>query len=139
MTIAEAVTGPSGDAQCSNIIFCPVLELPSSLQRELQPFLGAFPGNVSEETKYTMCVANEGFGIGFHRHSAAIFMLVEGRKKWYMGPQSTEHNTPTHPGFYREKSTHKCIQVAGEALYVPNQWYHEIFNLEYTAGVQALG
>ena len=44
----------------------------------------------------------------------------------------------THPRFYRELSSHKCIQQPGEVLYVPNDWYHEIFNLEYTLGIQAL-
>ena len=44
----------------------------------------------------------------------------------------------THPGFYRDLASHKCIQRPGEVLYVPNEWYHEIFNLDYTVGIQAL-
>ena len=86
---------------------------------------------------------------GYYHHSFIFincetrtfkFMLIEGVKKWYMcSSDGLEADTDTHPGFYREKSTHKCIQKSGEVLYVPTEWYHEIFNIsEYTAGIQAL-
>jgi hypothetical protein len=108
--------------------------------------------------KFTLCMANEGFGIGMHKHGPALFFLTEGRKKWYLshpGPideriaaandsqesgSSTSSISPTHPGFYAELSTHKCIQEPGELLLVPNLWYHEIYNLASpTIGIQALG
>ena len=97
--------------------------------------------NVSESmNKFTLTLASEGFGIGIHKHREAMFMLIEGVKKWYMcSSDGLEADTDTHPGFYQEKSTHKCIQKSGEILYVPSEWYHEIFNIsEYTAGIQAL-
>ena len=132
------------DPECSRVVFSPVKELPDLLRQDLESLTGAFPcehvsqGREPVIKKFTLCLGNEGFGIGFHRHSAAMFMLVAGRKKWYMGPQSTEDDTPTHPAFYTTKSSHKCIQQPGEVLYVPDQWYHEIFNLEHTRGIQAL-
>ena len=91
--------------------------------------------------KYTLCVSNSvGFGIGMHKHNEAFFYLLEGCKKWYMSEgTSGKISNPTHPYFYTTKSTHKCIQQSGEILFVPNLWYHEIFNVtEYTAGIQAL-
>jgi len=142
--MAENVT-VGGDRECSRMVFSPVQELPPPFQQHLEPLTAAFPceheaqGRARIQKKFTLCLANEGFGIGFHNHAAAMFLLVVGRKKWYMGPPATEQNTPTHPGFYCEKSSHKCIQAAGELLYVPDLWFHEIFNLErYTAGIQAL-
>merc|ERR1712176_280088 len=62
--------------------------------------------------KFTLCMANEGFGIGMHKHGPALFFLTEGRKKWYLShPTSIEERMasqePTHPGFYRDLSTHK--------------------------------
>lgn len=132
-----------GDPECGRVVFSPVGELPEQLRRDLRPLIDAFPDEhplgLSRKKKFTLCIGTgEGFGIGFHRHSAAMFMLVAGRKKWYMAPREVEHDVPTHPGFYTTKSTHKCIQVPGEVLYVPDQWYHEIYNLEHTRGIQAL-
>jgi len=50
-----------------------------------------------------------------------------------------ERTSTTHPGFYQHLSTHKCIQRPGELLFVPNLWYHEIYNLSSpTIGIQAL-
>jgi hypothetical protein len=159
MALGKAIEDDSGDSSASGsrIVFSPVKELPDSFRQDLDPFLAGFPPFPSidqqqkkqppgEETieskqKYTLCIAGkEGFGIGFHKHNAALFMLLVGRKKWYMGASSSldQSTEPTHPGFYTSKSSHKCIQQPGEVLYVPDQWYHEIFNLEYTAGIQAL-
>ena len=109
----------------------------------MRVFTDQFPkcDNVSESmNKFTLTLASEGFGIGIHKHREAMFMLIEGVKKWYMcSSDGLEADTDTHPGFYQEKSTHKCIQKSGEILYVPSEWYHEIFNIsEYTAGIQAL-
>jgi hypothetical protein len=143
--IGSGSSSGSADLECGRIVFSPVKELPASFRRDLASIVDAFPceheaqGRERVRKKFTLCLGREGFGIGFHRHNAAMFLLAIGRKKWYMGPQSTEDDTPTHPGFYTHKSSHKCIQHPGEILYVPDQWYHEIFNLDvFTAGVQAL-
>ena len=99
--------------------------------------------------KFTLCIANEGFGIGMHKHGPALFFLTQGTKKWYLSHPSpidsrieahtASDTSPTHPQFYRELSSHKCIQSAGELLLVPNLWYHEIYNLATpTIGIQAL-
>ncbi|CAB9498991.1 jumonji domain containing 8 [Seminavis robusta] len=163
LTLQQAVDNHDTTTQPSEvgcIVFSPVQELSDEFQQHLEPLLAAFPAFLDEETsshphsqKYTLCLANQGFGIGMHKHNAAFFWLLEGTKKWYMAPSTTtttrsnndeepdkkmNHQVPTHPEFYSTQSTHKCIQQAGEILYVPNQWYHEIFNLSYTAGIQAL-
>ena len=123
------------------VVFTPTKEMPSDFQKDLQELLDSFPSfpkTDNENQKHTLCIANQaGFGIGMHKHNAAFFFLVKGQKKWYMA-SSGFVTEPTHPAFYTTKSTHKCIQQPGEILYVPEQWYHEIFNLEYTAGFQAL-
>jgi len=137
MTLGEALDSDATATwgEFGRIVFNSVKGLPERWQSELAPFVAAFPYG---HTSYTLTVAGEGFGIGFHRHAAAMFLLCCGRKKWYLGPRETQDNQPTHPDFYTTKSTHKCIQEPGEILYVPDQWFHEIFNLEYTAGIQAM-
>lgn len=148
------VIGSDADGNTqNNIVFSPVKELPELFQQDLESILAAFPSfpctdqqqqeiAAIAKQKYTLCIAGKaGFGIGFHKHNAALFMLLAGQKKWYMASSlelDQQSDEPTHPGFYTSKSSHKCIQKPGEVLYVPDQWYHEIFNLEYTAGIQAL-
>ncbi|KAL7454249.1 hypothetical protein ACHAWC_005880 [Mediolabrus comicus] len=124
-----------------------IQELPDTFIDELRELMDAFPSCTNSDIsigkmKFTLTIASEGFGIGMHKHNAAMFMLLVGQKKWYMTDSSDldgiVSESETHPRFYRELSSHKCIQQAGEVLYVPNGWYHEIFNLEYTLGIQAL-
>lgn len=151
MSLADALSTSKRNcathAECGTIVFSPVKELPKDFITELTPLMNAmndFPcendAATLSEKKFTLTIsASQGFGIGLHKHNAAMFMLLRGRKKWYMSPsEDLEGIIETHPGFYRELSSHKCIQQAGEVLFVPNEWYHEIFNLEYTLGIQAL-
>ncbi|GMI17425.1 hypothetical protein TrLO_g12024 [Triparma laevis f. longispina] len=142
MTLGDALKradGGGADPECSRIVFSPVHELPEKFRDYLSPMIEAIPSEPpAVKKKHTLVIGSEGFGIGFHRHNAAMFYLNEGRKKWYLGPQEVENDVPTHPGFYKGKSSHKVIQKPGEVLFVPENWYHEIFNLEFTAGIQAL-
>ena len=93
-----------GDLECSRMVFSPVKELPVDFRDHLAPLTTVFPcehevqGRERVRKKFTLCLANEGFGIGFHSHNAAMFLLLVGSKKWYMGPPSTAADTPTHPG-----------------------------------------
>jgi hypothetical protein len=134
--LSEVFAVPRG-AECGRI----VRELPDDFVDELGQFTACFPRPTEEFStmKFTLTLASEGFGIGMHKHNAAMFMLLLGEKKWYMtSGGDLEGDSETHSGFYREKSSHKCILRKGEILFVPHEW-HEIFNLgEYTAGIQAL-
>ena len=132
MAISQALNKSNQEYNC--FVFTPISELPQSFQSYLDSLISAFP-SYHEENKYTLCIANEGFGIGMHKHNKAMFMLLEGRKKWYMASSKVK---PTHPGFYTCESSHQCIQEVGEILLVPHDWYHEIFNLSYTFGIQSL-
>jgi len=142
LSLIDALSPSSGftdHPECGRIVFSPVQELPPEFRAHLLPLTCAFPEDGGGDKNFTLTLAREGFGIGFHKHNAAMFMLVVGRKKWYLGPESVEDDPPTHPDFYTTKSSHKCIQQPGEVLHVPTNWFHEIFNLDrYTAGVQAL-
>jgi hypothetical protein len=148
--LADALeeTNNTSNTECGTIVFSPIQELPDTFIDELRELMDAFPSctnsdiSIGRKKKFTLTIASEGFGIGMHKHNAAMFMLLVGRKKWYMTDSANldgiVSECETHPRFYRELSSHKCIQQAGEVLYVPNGWYHEIFNLEYTLGIQAL-
>mmetsp|Transcript_18093 Transcript_18093/g.45008 ORF Transcript_18093/g.45008 Transcript_18093/m.45008 type:complete len:465 (+) Transcript_18093:1054-2448(+) len=151
------------------IVFNPIHEMPRAFRSVLGQWIDEKNGKIfpnrlwttllGEETdtkrdphRFTLCIANEGFGIGMHKHGPALFFLTQGRKKWYLShpenidqiiaqqQNSTDNSSSnTHPGFYQELSTHKCIQQPGEMLLVPNLWYHEIYNLASpTIGIQAL-
>ena len=37
-----------------------------------------------------------------------------------------------------DAASRRCIQEAGETMFVPDMWGHEIFNIEPTVGVQAM-
>ena len=146
--LEENTNNTNTNTECGTIVFSPIQELPDTFIDELRELMDAFPSctnsdiSIGRKKKFTLTIASEGFGIGMHKHNAAMFMLLVGRKKWYMTNSSDldgiVSESETHPRFYRELSSHKCIQQPGEVLYVPNDWYHEIFNLEYTLGIQAL-
>ena len=146
MPLSKALCIPETNVECGRIVFNPLKELPLEFVSNLKQFTDCFSScsSVVDESpmnKYTLTLASEGFGIGMHKHRHALFMLLLGHKKWYMASSSDElrdDDDNTHPAFYQTKSSHKCLQKAGEILYVPEMWYHEIFNLSYTAGIQAL-
>lgn len=134
---------------CKSMIFTPIKELSESFQKDLiwatKNENSIFEHILEHPIKHTLCLApHQGFGIGMHKHGPAMFLLVQGRKKWYLSPPKPiddmiNSGAPTHPDFYTSLSSHKCIQKPGEILFVPSGWYHEIFNLDhYTVGIQAL-
>jgi hypothetical protein len=60
--------------------------------------------------KFTLVITLEEFGIGMHKHNAAMFMLLLGEKKWYMTSRGgLEGDSKTHLRLYWEKSSHKCL------------------------------
>lgn len=125
------------------MVFTPVDgELPEGLVHELGRFVDCIrriDARGFSPRKFTLTIAETGFGIGMHKHNPAMFMLLQGRKKWYMARGgSLDPSGETHPGFYGELSSHKCVQQPGEVLFVPGDWWHEIFNLSYTVGIQGL-
>lgn len=125
------------------MIFTPANgELAKGLVQELEQFIDCLRCIDAQgflPCKFTLTIAETGFGIGMHKHNAAMFLLLQGRKKWYMAKGSNlDSSNETHPGFYQELSSHKCVQKPGEVLFVPNDWWHEIFNLSYTVGIQGL-
>ena len=131
------------ESESSQMIFTPTHELPEPFQMEIKNHTPSLFESLLEQPKYTLCLAHQGFGIGLHKHGPALFYLVQGRKKWYLSPPEQvdtmlKNQQPTHPGFYTS-CLQTCILQKGECLFVPDQWYHEIFNLDdYTAGIQGL-
>ncbi len=129
-------------AECERIVSSPVRELPDKFVAELSQFTHCFLQFSKEfnTMKFTLILVSEEIGITMHKHNAAMFMLFLGEKKWYTtSSRNLEGDSEVHPRLHWEKSLHKCILRQGEILFMPHEWYHEIFNLgEYTAGIQAL-
>ena len=79
-------------------------------------------------------------GSPLHHHDAAANSLVHGRKLWFLAPPAArewsneavyEHLVRTDglPGYAR------CVQEAGDLLFVPHLWTHAAICLEDCIGV----
>ena len=84
-------------------------------------------------------------GSQLHYHLAAVNMLVYGAKQWFL--------IPPHAARYARKPIAtwvqsdlaaleeqgvpvlRCVQRAGEALFVPRRWAHAVLNLQDSVGV----
>lgn len=103
------------------------------------------PWTASErESKAIFFYGKHGSGVGFHHHSNALNALLFGRKRWFLSPLHTFHgpwggpikgylellqhgNLPSHPI--------RCVQEAGEVLFVPTGWEHATINEEESIGI----
>jgi hypothetical protein len=67
-------------------VFSPVRELLDEVTDKLSQFTNCFPLPSKEfnAMKFTLTIELEEFGIGMHKHNAAMFMLLLGKKKWHM-------------------------------------------------------
>eukprot|EP01048_Picozoa_sp_COSAG05_P004489 COSAG05_NODE_243_length_13035_cov_115.270022_8_plen_376_part_00 len=86
-------------------------------------------------------------GIPFHRHYSAWFLLLHGRKQWYLyPPSSTPPNTSTTskdgnavsgpsewvdrvlPRLPLAKHPQEVLQQPGQVVYIPEGWWHATQN-----------
>lgn len=92
--------------------------------------------------KCILSVTGPEAGFGLHQHSASIFLLVHGRKRWwFMPPDATPPQDlmgsllgndalrgwePEHikKGWDAEHELTICDQEPGDLMYIPGQWHH---------------
>merc|ERR1711998_439049 len=80
-------------------------------------------------------------GSPYHFHSTALNSLVHGRKLWLIYPN--EQQVWSNEVIYRSlKRTNgplgnpiKCVQEAGDLLFVPSSWTHGVICLNNCIGV----
>lgn len=102
-------------------------------------------------------IGSKGSGTHIHNHSVAINYLIDGKKLWFYFP-NTKHNmkqlkkysfdylnieisviewynkysNKLHDIFERFET---CVQNPGESIFVPNEYYHGVINLERSIGL----
>ena len=77
-------------------------------------------------------IGSDGRGVGFHSHHLTIFSLLHGSKGWVLVPPFQP------PG---SNSSVRCLQRAGELLFIPEGWSHATLNFGDAIGLslQAIG
>ena len=79
----------------------------------------------------------------FHQHATAYNFLSAGRKKWYLLPPSANigPTISTLPWWLKNVMPYlkikpiECVQQPGEVLFVPNGWFHAVFNIDEVVGI----
>lgn len=71
-----------------------------------------------------------------HSHGPAFNVLVFGRKQWHLSPPAEDSYSRESPlrGSLRPAGC-SLMQRAGEVLFVPRHWTHQVLNLEESAGL----
>ena len=82
-----------------------------------------------------------GSGAPNHFHSAAGNLLVYGRKAWYLQPPGAAAYSIIPAREYLRRYAEeadvlglRCVQEAGDLLYVPSNWGHTTLNLRASVG-----
>ena len=82
-----------------------------------------------------------------HFHGHALNILVHGQKQWYFFPPPVAHfNVKSISRWLKDDWPHvaarggaagvgQCVQEAGDAVYVPQNWGHAVFNTAPSLGV----
>lgn len=107
-------------------------------------FVGPDRGNATFSS-FQWFLGPAGSGSQLHYHLAAVNMLVFGAKQWFL--------IPPHAARYARKPIAewvksdlavleeqgvpvlRCVQRAGQALFVPRRWAHAVLNLQDSVGV----
>jgi len=85
-------------------------------------------------------LGGELMGSPLHFHNSAVNSLVFGRKLWFLLPPARQvwSNEPIYQHLLRTgglPDSIKCIQEAGDLMFVPDQWTHGVINLAESIGV----
>jgi hypothetical protein len=92
-------------------------------------------------------IGDSGTGSFPHFHSHALNMLVHGQKQWYVFPPPVAHfNVKSISRWLKDDwplvaarggaaGVGQCVQEAGDAVYVPQNWGHAVFNSAPSVGV----
>ena len=92
--------------------------------------------------KVQLSLGAAGSGAPLHFHSAAVNLLIRGAKRWSLVPPSAAHYSSIHPAEMSDAADEnlrplKCLQRTGDVIFVPDQWAHQVLNLEESVGFAA--
>jgi hypothetical protein len=102
----------------------------------------------ADEGLFAWGVGGRHSGVPFHRHGAVYAESILGRKRWWLSPPEAQPVFEGNETQFSYASRHAeageqgrvlaCTLAAGEALYIPSQWWHATLNLDdYNAFVSS--
>lgn len=98
-----------------------------------RPFFVRKPGDL---VSLSFGVSSSGTGVPFHVHGPAFSETLYGRKRWLLySPSSKPTFDPdesTLRWVSRESAPLDCTVAAGEAIYIPDAWWHATLNADET-------
>jgi len=107
--------------------------------------LGPFFGG--RQSKFTFAMGPSVQGLGWHHHNEAVLQVLHGSKHWALFPPWTSPPGGTRPLAFPEWNAtygahprvagrmERCVQRAGEWLYLPTDWFHSVLNVGETIAV----
>jgi len=171
-TINDYVFNWMHNMKRDNYVFDRKLNMPDGLLEDCQPYpqplrhfvedpLSVFnsdlPNNFLWKDHLALTIGRDQQGLTFHRHNAALNIVVFGAKRWilYDAERFSQNITRlkrmtrdidnpiqlSTPNWFRELYNknerqeeirnygHDCVQRAGEMLYVPRGWAHMVINI----------
>ncbi|KHJ93904.1 JmjC domain protein [Oesophagostomum dentatum] len=86
-------------------------------------------------------IAGAGTGVPFHFHGPVFAEVIYGSKRWFVYPFEErpefepDHSTlewflKSYDSIPREKRPLECVVKPGEAIYLPDKWWHATLNTE---------
>ncbi|KAL6727265.1 hypothetical protein Aduo_009157 [Ancylostoma duodenale] len=86
-------------------------------------------------------IAGAGTGVPFHFHGPVFAEVIYGSKRWFLYPYEDrpefepDHTTlewflKDYPLLPRDKRPLECVVKPGEAIYLPDKWWHATLNTE---------
>lgn len=97
----------------------------------------------ARDQKALFYIGAAGTNTYFHQHATAYNFLTAGRKKWYLLPPSANigPTITTLPWWIENVMPRlkikpiECIQHPGEILFIPNGWFHAVYNIDEVVGI----
>lgn len=94
--------------------------------------------------EFQLALGGNGAGLPFHVHGDVIAETLHGRRRWFVYPPTASpvfnpRRTVAHwlhevyPG-HEDDALQECTINAGEALYVPSNWFHATLSLGEAVG-----
>lgn len=103
---------------------------------------------MADDDSTIFLLGRPGSAVAFHNHGSAYNLLVHGRKRWLLYPPTTfppvdyptflsvgEWLADIYPTLSKDERPIEFEQRAGEALYIPEGWYHSAVSLQETVGL----
>jgi len=130
----------------------------TDLDRILSPPDCLGPQAIREFRIKRLVAGPPGTGTALHQHSRAFFCNIEGKKRWFLAAPTEENSgmlreyaydlknksirsiddwfTEDAPRLMQSLTDCNLVDLGpGESLYIPDEYYHAVLNMELTTGI----